>query len=243
MARKSKHMALTEAIRQGQAKIAEGLKTGQMRSDNPSSQASSNAREQVLDAVVNGRTGILTSKEKSTKERLFSSRTKWILLSAFPVLVLGIWLTASLVKSSPEATLDELVQKSPINAVAVPNKTTPMEEQRRPDSLSEPVIKAPVTPKGDNVIWITRIEIDRRNELAPLKDFFGRKGIPTEIIDAGAWAGLVTQEGFDKDPAASGTEGYELLQRIKQIGPVYVEETNDTKFGLKPFQDAYGYKR
>ena len=33
MERKSKRMALYEAIRQGQMKIAKGLETGQMRSD------------------------------------------------------------------------------------------------------------------------------------------------------------------------------------------------------------------
>ena len=54
---------------------------------------------------------------------------------------------------------------------------------------------------------------------------------------------LVTKAGFEQNPGKRGTEGYKLLQRIKQLGTVYVEETKDTKFGLKPFQDALGYKR
>jgi hypothetical protein len=53
----------------------------------------------------------------------------------------------------------------------------------------------------------------------------------------------MTRDGFDGNPGVGGTEGYELLERIKQLGLVYVKETEDTKFGLRPFQDALGYKR
>ena len=62
-------------------------------------------------------------------------------------------------------------------------------------------------------------------------------------IDGSNLAVLVTQDGFEGNPGIEGTEGYELLERIKRLGPVYVRETEDTKFGVKPFQDAYGYKR
>lgn len=247
MARKSKRMALNEAIRQGQAKIAEGLKTGQMRSDNPSSQARPRDSEQTLDVVVPGRAGFLTSKDKSAMDRFLSSKAKLILLSAFAVLVLGIWLTASLMKSTPAAVSDKQVKKNPVKEVAAPEKKVPIQEQDQVDHKSEVIIPVPMpvpaTPQGDNVIWITSIEVDRQKELVPPRDFFNSKGIPTEIIGVGNLAALVTKAGFEKNPAARDTEGYRLLQRIKQMGPVYVEETKDTKFGVKPFQDAYGYKR
>jgi hypothetical protein len=240
-------MVLNEAIRQGQAKIAEGLKTGQMRSDNPSSQTGTGDKEQNLDVVVPGRAGFLTSKNKSTIDGFLSSKAKLILLSAFAVLVLGIGLTASLMKSTPDAVSDKPVKESPVNEIAAPEKTVPVREQAQADNKSETIIPAPMpvpaTPQGDNVIWITSIEVDRQKELVPPRDFFNSKGIPTEIIGVGDLAALVTKAGFEKNPAARGTEGYRLFQRIKQLGPVYVEETNDTKFGVKPFQDAYGYKR
>ncbi|MHC4882725.1 MAG: hypothetical protein ACYTEN_00225 [Planctomycetota bacterium] len=240
-------MVLNEAIRQGQAKIAEGLKTGQMRSDSLSSQTGTRDKEQNLDVVVPGRAGFLTSKDKSTMDRFLSSRAKLILLSAFAVLVLGIGLTASLMKSTPDAAPDKPAEKSPVNEIAVPEKKVPIREQERADNNSEVVVPipmpAPATPQGDNVIWITSIEIDRQKELVPPRDFFNSKGIPTEIIGVGDRAALVTKAGFEKNPAARGTEGYGLLQQIKKLGPIYVQETEDTKFGVKPFQDAYGYKR
>jgi len=246
MARKSKRMVLNEAIRQGQAKIAEGLKTGQMRSDNPS-QSGPREREQGLEGVVPGRTGFLISKDKSTMSGFLSSRTKLILLSCLVVLVLGIGLTASLMKSTPDAVPDKPAEKSPINEIAAPEKKVPIRKQERADNTGETIIpvptSVPATPQGDNVIWITSIEVDRQKELVLPRDFFNSKGIPTEIIGVGNLAALVTKAGFEKNPAARGTEGYSLFQRIKQLGPVYVAETEDTKFGVKPFQDAYGYKR
>jgi len=85
----------------------------------------------------------------------------------------------------------------------------------------------------------------RENALIPLKDFFRSKGIQTEIIEISGSnrVALVTQDGFERNPNTEGTEGYKLLQRIKRLGTTYVEETKDTKFGVKPFQDALGYKQ
>jgi len=249
MARKSKHKVLSEAIRQGQAKIAEGLKTGQMRSDNTSSHADFKNREHVLDGVVPGRAGRLTSKDKSAMDRFLSSKTKLILLSTFAVLVLGIGLMVSLRKSTPVVVPDEQVEKSPVSAVTAPDIKKQVQEKDQPETEREAVKLAPVpataTPQGDNVICIQSIPFDRKGELAPVADFLQRKGIETEIITdrASGNAVLATKAGFEQNPVKQGTDGYELFLRIKQLGPVYVEETKDTKFGVKPFQDAYGYKR
>lgn len=249
MARKSKRMALNEAIRQGQAKIAEGLKTGQMRSDNPSSQAGSRDREKTLDGVVPGRVGFLISKDSSTMSGFLSSRTKYIILSCFAVLVVGIGLTAFLQKSPPAAVPDRAVDKSPVNEIAAPGNIVPVREHVRADNKNEVTIPVPTSvpamSQGDNVICIQSIPFDRKGELAPVAEFFKRKGIDTEIIvdRASGNAVLATKAGFEQNPVKQGTDGYELFQRIKQLGPAYVEETADTKFGVKPFQDAYGYKR
>jgi len=238
-------MALNEAIRQGQAKIAEGLKTGQMRSDNPSSQARSRETENTLGGVVPGKADFLKSKYKSPIDRYLSSKFKLILLSVFAVLVLGIWLTASFRKSVPVAVPDKPVQKSPINDRPVAEKSIPPREQVQADNKSETIISLPETPQGDNVICIQSIPFHRRDELIRVAEFFKRKGIDTEIIvdRVSQNAVLATKAGFEQNPVKQGTDGFELFQRIKQLGPVYVEETKDTKFGVKPFQDAYGYKR
>jgi hypothetical protein len=245
MARKSKRTMLNEAIRQGQAKIAEGLKTGYMRSDYAASQAGAKDNKLDLDGIAPGRGGLLKSKEKSEIDGFLSNKWKLLFLLAFVVLVLGVWLITALRDSAPSEIPDTPTPKSPISESAVPENSENdlrIQQAARTDNVE---IKTPVaeTPKGDNVIWITSIEISRQNELVPLRNFFNLKGIPTEIIGVGDRAALVTQTGFERNPAARGTEGYELFLRIKQFGPVYVEETKDTKFGEKPFQDAYGYKR
>jgi hypothetical protein len=87
--------------------------------------------------------------------------------------------------------------------------------------------------------------LTRKDELRPLRDFFRSKGIETEIVEMSSsnLAVLMTRAGFERNPSIVGTEGHLLLERIKQLGLVYVEEAEDTKFGSKPFQDALGYKR
>ena len=241
-------MILSEAIRQGQAKIAEGLKTGQMRSDNPSSQAEPGNIEQVLEGVVPGRVGFLTSKDRSAMGRFLSTRAKLILLAVLAALVLGIWLAASLRKSPSAAAPDNPLEKRWVNEDAAPERKLPVKEEKQAtnkSNKSETAIPAPAVPKGGNVICIQSIAFDRRDELAPVAEFFKNKGIDTEIIkdrNTGN-AVLATKAGFEQNPVKQGTDGYTLFQRIKQLGPVYVEETKDTKFGVRPFQDAYGYKR
>jgi hypothetical protein len=119
-------------------------------------------------------------------------------------------------------------------------------ESSQPAGTGNEALSASVPAKsGDNVIWIQSIPAGRKDELRSVAAFFDRKGIETEItVDrASGFAVLVTKAGFDENPVKKGTAGYELLQRIKQLGIDYVRETEDTKFGQKPFQDALGYKR
>ena len=259
MARKSKRMAFNEAIRQGQAKIADGLKTGQTRSDVQSARkvekdeggllSPGNAARNPVDKC---RELFLKSKGKSTILGQFPPKMRLIALlcaASIVVLALGIWLF-SLVG------VDQLRTSKP-QKNRVSDTVFGKNEQEKGNLLagrdssgsvdSESSEKESLLPPsgGDNVIWIQSIPLGREDELAPLKEFFGNRGIQTEIIEimGSNRAALVTMDGFEKNPSAMGTEGYKLLGRIKQLGTVYVEETKDTKFGSKPFQDALGYKR
>ena len=245
MARKSKRMMQTDAIRQGQAKIAEGLKTGQMRGDNPPAQADARNNRLNLDGVVPGKVSVSTSETRSTSDKVLTLKAKLVLLSCIGGLAVLIGFTVVLRDSGSTNPPVDVKVPGPGSEVSMPaepapqGKASPEKLPQKTEAMAPPV----VVSAGNNVIWIKSIEISRQNELVPVREFFHRKGIPTEIIEAGDLAALVTKEGFEKNPAASGTDGYELLQRIKQLGQVYVEETQDTKFGVKPFQDAYGYKR
>jgi hypothetical protein len=263
MARKSKHMALNDAIRQGQAKIANGLKTGQMKSDGSSALRAEKGKadlpspENVIQNPVGKcRAFFLKSKEKSVFWGQFPPKMKLIALlcaASIAVLALGIWLIF-LIGDDQSPNMEP--QGTPVVNI-VPEENEQTEKKFRlpgfgsrdssdlvdtKDPEMEPL--APLS-SGDNVIWIQSIVMSRKGELDSLKIFFRSKGIQTEIVEISGsnLAVLMTQDSFDGNPSVAGTEGYELLERIKQLGLVYVKETEDTKFGLRPFQDAFVYKR
>ena len=264
MARKSKRMALNEAIRQGQAKIADGLKTGQMRSDGSSAlraekdkRGLSSPESVVRNPVEKCRAFFLKSKEKSTILGRFSPKMKLIALlcaASIVILSLGIWLISLI--GTGQSPNPESQGTSIANIVPEENEQA-KKKFRLPgfgsgdssdlvnSASSEKESLLSPQSRGDNVIWIQSIAVNRKGELDSLEVFFRSKGIQTEIIEISEsnLAVLVTQDGFEGNPGIEGTEGYKLLERIKQLGTVYVKETEDTKFGLKPFQDALGYKR
>ena len=258
MARKSKHMARNEAIRQGQAKIAEGLRTGQMRPDGPSSRKPekdlSSPENVTRNPVEKCRAMFLKSKEKPVILGQFSPKMKLIALfcaASITVLALGIWLFSLVgTDQSPDpgsqgASVAGISPEENEKKFRLPGFGGRDSSDSLDSASSEKETLLPPPSRGDNVIWIQSIAVSRRSELNSLEAFFRTKGIQTEIIeiDESDLAVLVTRDSFEKNPSSLGTEGYQLLQRIKQLGPVYVEETGDTKFKLKPFQDAYGYKR
>lgn len=249
MARKSKRMMQTDAIRQGQAKIAEGLKTGQMRGDNPAAQVDTKNNRLDFEGVAPGRTSFLTGKTGSSISEVLTLKTKLILLSCIGVLIVIIGLTAILRDSAStippvdvrtSGPQDEF--SAPVADEVVPQRQVPPEKPS-PPTATETTAPPVVVSTGSNAIVIYTIELDRKDILRPVAEFYHSKGIETEVITVSGKAALVTKAAFEQNPASRGTEGYVLLQRIKQLGPVYVEETQDTKFGVKPFQDAYGYKR
>lgn len=261
MARKQNQKALYEAIRQGQAKIAEGLKTGQMRSDRKRFVKGSLQSTPYVPPAAQGQ--YETTEYDSNSGSVMSPKTALILLAVIVqvfVLVLGVWLGAAyfrnkseVTEAAPEpavATIDQESKKpertAPVSTL--PAQPVPAAIASKPARLPEPTEKKPDTvppvkadpASGGNVIVIQGIEQDRKGELTPLKDFFQKKGIATEVIIRDGRALLVTSETFSMNPESRGTPGYALLLQIKESGLLYPKETGDTKFGFKPFQDCYG---
>ncbi len=254
MARKSNRMALNEAIRQGQAKMVEGSFVQKPKKDAP-------RPESVTQSPAKCRAVFLKSKEKfATNSEWFSPKMRLIALSCI-ALVLVIWLISLLGTDQSSQMVDSEPQRTSVADMGPEAGEQSKKRAKKERSLfglgkrdsSESTDKAvpeaelqlPVLSKGVNVIWIQSIEMSRKDELNSLGDFFVNKGIQIEVIEieGSDLAVLVTRDGFEDNPSSKGTEGNKLLERIKQLGTVYVEETKDTKFGLKPFQDALGYKR
>lgn len=98
-----------------------------------------------------------------------------------------------------------------------------------------PVIKS----KGNNRIVIK--EFSQSADLEPVRRHFAKYGINTEIIKSGSRFFLRTVGKYE-NPARKGTDGYEILQKIRQAGLLYKAPAGYETFGQKPFQDAYGRK-
>lgn len=98
---------------------------------------------------------------------------------------------------------------------------------------------APVST-GGNVIVLARY--NAQSQLVPVQEFFRQKNIPTEIVTSGDMYLLQTIERFVDNPATVGTKGYELKQKIAEIGKAYKAPEGYYTFAPKYFSDAYGRK-
>lgn len=91
--------------------------------------------------------------------------------------------------------------------------------------------------KGDNRIVIQTYQL--RPHLEPVKQYFARFGIETEIKKIGDWYYLVTVNKYE-NPERPGTDGYAAKQKIIELGAAYRAPLGYETFGDKPFHDAYG---
>jgi len=80
-----------------------------------------------------------------------------------------------------------------------------------------------------------------RAQLEPVKAYFARCGIETEIRKIGDRYFLVTKQKYE-NPQRSGTDGYRAKQRIIKLGTDYEAPPGYGSFGPEPFHDAYGMK-
>jgi Na+-transporting methylmalonyl-CoA/oxaloacetate decarboxylase gamma subunit len=105
----------------------------------------------------------------------------------------------------------------------------------------KPAIVQPVTTSqrsGDFVIVIK--QLSDKKQLEPVKTFFDQRGIATEIKDLAGSYFLVTKDKFDT--LKRGSEGYKVLEQIKQEGNKYKSPPGYGSFAPRMFSDAYGKK-
>ncbi|MEN6309862.1 MAG: hypothetical protein ABFD91_19110 [Anaerohalosphaeraceae bacterium] len=148
---------------------------------------------------------------------------------------------------------EPVVQKPVVRRPEVPVESQPVKTQgttkpeipaaiqkefKKPTDEKKPEpVKA--TSSGDNVIVITTYT--KRDDLIPVVEYFKTNGIATEIIQEGSYYYVVSQSRFDT-VNTPGTEGYQLKQKIKQVGANYKAPAGFERFASKPFQDVYGKK-
>ena len=106
-------------------------------------------------------------------------------------------------------------------------------------------VKAPSTSSGQagqagrNRIVIQMYQV--RSHLEPVKEYFDKLGVATEIIEKDKWFYLVTKNKYESVDK-SGTDGYLARQKIIELGAGYKAPAGSETFGPKPFSGAFGMK-
>jgi len=125
----------------------------------------------------------------------------------------------------------------PAATVGIPQMSV-QAERKTPTPASAKKVE-PVNPKGNNRIVIQTYQ--RRAHLEPVKQYFARFGIETEIKKMDGWYYLVTRDKYE-NPEKPGTDGYIAKQKIIERGSKYKAPPGYETFGTKPFHDAYGMR-
>ncbi len=127
---------------------------------------------------------------------------------------------------------EKIVENIPEDVVRTTKPPGPVEKIGQDTVPTEPA-----KSKGNNRIVIK--QYPRFDDLAEAKKHFDEFGIETEIRKIGGNYWLITVNKYE-NPGRAGTDGYEALQRIKQVGAKYKAPPGYDTFGRKPFQDVYG---
>jgi hypothetical protein len=109
-----------------------------------------------------------------------------------------------------------------------------------PPLVVRDVVPAVAAPAGKNVIVLAQSKA--KAQLEPAMEYFNNKNIPTEIVLDGSTYFLQTIERFVDNPSNAGTKGYDVIQKIKEIGKSYKAPQGFDSFAPNYFSDAYGKK-
>jgi len=104
---------------------------------------------------------------------------------------------------------------------------------------AKPAVAKQSVSQGKNRIVIQMYQV--RAHLEPVKEYFARLGVETEILEKSNWFYLVTKNKYDNIDKA-GTDGYAAKQKIIELGSGYKAPPGYETFGAKPFSGAFGMK-
>jgi hypothetical protein len=92
---------------------------------------------------------------------------------------------------------------------------------------------------GRNRIVIQMYQV--KEHLEPVREYFDRMGVETEILERNNWYYLVTKNKYNNIDKV-GTDGYLARQKIVDLGAGYKAPPGFETFGTKPFSGAFGMK-
>jgi hypothetical protein len=111
-------------------------------------------------------------------------------------------------------------------------------DSRNLSSAAEEDKATPQIQSGRNAIGI--LTYRDRTQLVPVMEYYLLNGIETEIIRMESGFILVTVERFRDNPTRQGSDGYERLQQIIELGAKYRPPKDYLGFNRESFEGAHG---
>ena len=123
---------------------------------------------------------------------------------------------------------------------------------------NEASVRAAPVRTGDNVIVLAR-HTDK-SQLEPVQAYFREHGVETRILSYDRLRAVFEQYGLDisrlpkgdgfmlvtndlyENPGRKGTNGYAMIEKIKELGRGYQAPPDHERFAVNFFSDAYGLK-
>ena len=249
MGRQPKNLAMYEAIRKSQGKhsITRTLEKIQ-EIESEKTQASVETSERAPDPKV--KWSAKAQIASFHKERLEFSLPYPLAIVIVLGLIFAVLMAFRLgqMQVRPEtASVAETTNKI-VAAVKKPAMTANIVQPEKkavvvqePAALASPFAGEAVSSLvGQGVNKIVIVEYKQRTDLEPVRKYFSQNGIETEIVRLGNSYFLATVKKYEN--FSPNTDGYEILQKIKEVGGNYKAPDGYETFGKKPFQDAYGRK-
>jgi hypothetical protein len=161
-----------------------------------------------------------------------------ILLGALLVVVVVYRLGENLgSRESPKPTVVKQTIKPDFGQTAVSKPAAAAAADTTRQAAADAARQGIATGKNRIVIKIYQVQ----SHLEPVKEYFDKLGVPTEIIERNNWYYLVTKNKYD-NPDKPGTDGYLARQKIIELGAGYKAPPGHETFGPKPFSDAFGMR-
>lgn len=247
MAKRYNHQALTEAIKQGQARMK---RTMMEEKTEPEAKPAEPIRQPEKERVHVG-IGTIPSRRKKPVRINRSYFVFALVLVGLIAIVYWVGKDKDIQTAPPDTETTgqtEAARQEPAESLtnrAQQTRPQPQETVKPPAPPaveSRPQQEAPrptAGPEKDHVIVIATYT--KREHLLPAQEYFDKNGVKTEIMRRGSYYLLVTSQRFDS-PLKNGTDGQRMLERIKTLGKQYKAPDGYENFGRIPFQDAYGMK-
>jgi hypothetical protein len=159
-----------------------------------------------------------------------------MLLAAVVLFRLGERVGNREVAAKAPAAAKPVVDK-PVSPKPVTQDTPVVKQPTAQDTSAAAVAAAQPASTGKNRIVLTIYQV--RSHLEPVKEYFDKMGVATEIIEKDNWYYLVTKNKYD-NPEKAGTDGYLAKQKVIEIGAGYKAPAGFETFRPKLFSDAYG---